>query len=307
MRRLSKFYQEERERGITLSAMLHLCVLIAVAFGLPSFMDSKPPEPVIITVEVLPVTGITNVKPMEAEKPKEEPKPEAKPTPPVEQEAKPTPPITTAEATPTPPTPVEEKKEEVPLPKPEEKKPEEKKPEEKKPEEKKKAEKEKEKKKKEDDLAAILKAVKDTAKKQQKDEKAEKKKKEMADNGDQKLDKATKNNSQTYDPTLPMSLSERDAIMSQIARNWNVPAGAKDAHELIVVVNVELREDGEVLKVELANSSKPRYSQDTFFRAAADSAIRAVKLSSPLKNLPPDKYATWREMELTFNPREMLF
>jgi outer membrane biosynthesis protein TonB len=149
MRRLSKFYQDERERGVTLSVMLHLCVLIAVAFGLPNFLDAKPPEPVIITVEVLPVTGITNVKPMEAEKPKEEPKPEAKPTPPVEQEAKPTPPIVTADATPTPPPPpVEEKKEEKPLPKPDEKKPEEKKPEEKKPEEKKPEEKKKEEKRK---------------------------------------------------------------------------------------------------------------------------------------------------------------
>ena len=44
-----------------------------------------------------------------------------------------------------------------------------------------------------------------------------------------------------------------------------------------------------------------------FFRAAADSARRAVQECSPLKNLSPEKYQTWRDMEMTFNPKDMLF
>jgi hypothetical protein len=102
-------------------------------------------------------------------------------------------------------------------------------------------------------------------------------------------------------------MSEKDAIRSQIAQNWSMPAGAKDAHELIVVLRINLAQDGSVMKVELASDSKSRYDRDPFFRAAADSAIRAVRLSSPLKNLPPDKYDTWRDLELGFDPKEMLF
>ena len=36
------------------------------------------------------------------------------------------------------------------------------------------------------------------------------------------------------------------------------------------------------------------------------SAVRAVHKCSPLKNLPPEKYGSWREMEINFDPKEML-
>jgi hypothetical protein len=254
---------------------MHFVFLLFVIFGLPEFLSARPPEePQAITVELLPITGVTNVKP--SEKP---PAPEEK----QDEKSKPkaSPPVKTAEFTPPPPEKEspdkakEKKKEEKkPEPKKEEKKPEKKKP-------------------KEDDLAAVLKAVKETAQK-------EEKKNDKEDNA------KSKSRSNQYDPTLPLSLSEKDAIRGQIAKCWNVPAGAKDAQDLIVVLDLELAQDGTVIKVELANESKGRYSRDTFFRAAADSAIRAVHQCSPLKDLPPDKYSTWHEMELTFDPKEML-
>lgn len=259
-------------------------------FGLPSFLSYTPPEePAAITVEILPITGVTNVKPMEstpteAEKPEEKPqeKPEPKEPEKAEDQKKPTPPVKTAEETPPPP----------PAEKPDVKTKE--KPKDKKEEEKKKEEK---KKPKEEDLTAVLKAVRDTAAKEKKSEKTDNK-----DSGSK-----SKSISNSYDPTLPLSLSEKDAIRSQIAKCWSVPAGAKDAHELIVILRLQLERDGSVIKVELANESKSRYSRDTFFRAAADSAMRAVRQCSPLQNLPADKFNTWRDIELTFDPKEMLF
>jgi hypothetical protein len=46
---------------------------------------------------------------------------------------------------------------------------------------------------------------------------------------------------------------------------------------------------------------------DPFYRAAAESALRAVlnPQCSPLK-LPPDKYEQWKILELTFNPKDLL-
>jgi len=47
--------------------------------------------------------------------------------------------------------------------------------------------------------------------------------------------------------------------------------------------------------------------RDPYFRAAAESALRAVQnpRCSPLR-LPPSKYRLWRNMTLEFDPREML-
>lgn len=312
MRKLSKFYKVERERGVVLSTVMHLFFLFTILVGIPDLLLAPPPEPVTITVELLPVTGITNIKPMTSDKPKPDPKPEEKPKPPTKQEDKPAPAPKASEA-PAPKEPEPAPKEDaVPLPDSEKKKDEKKK--EEKPDEKKKDKKPDEpkdekktdkKKSKNDDFAALLDTL--AEEKEEKKDDAEKKKEDEKKESEDKEDKASKNTSKTYDESLPMSLSEKDAIMSQFAKYWNVPAGAKDAYELVVLIDIEVRQDGEILKVELANESKARYSQDPFFRAAADAAIRAVKMANPLKNLPPEKYQTWKEMELRFDPREMLY
>jgi hypothetical protein len=60
-----------------------------------------------------------------------------------------------------------------------------------------------------------------------------------------------------------------------------------------------------VLKAVIAPDQMGRYTSEPFFRAAADSALRAVFKCSPLKNLPPEKYGSWREMELNFDPQDL--
>lgn len=264
----------EREKGISYSAALHTLMLALVIWGLPELFDRNPPEePSAISVEVLPISAISNVKPSEKQAPEE------KKEPPKEQ-AKPSPPVNTAEPPPPPPPPKEEKKDT------EKKKPDAKKEDKKQP---------KPKKPKEEDLTAVLKAVEKTAQQ------------EKAKDTKDKSDSGSKSVSNQYDPTLPLTISEKDAIRSQIAKCWVVPAGAKDAYNLVVLLRVEVESTGQVRSVELASASKSRYNSDTFFRAAADSAIRAVHKCSPLQNLPPEKYSTWRDMELTFDPKEMLY
>ncbi|MDE3015774.1 MAG: TonB C-terminal domain-containing protein [Pseudomonadota bacterium] len=273
MRRRSSYYLRERRRGRTFSLLLHLLILLLCVIGLPSFLTSPPPEePYAITVELVPVTGITNIRPAErAQEPKATEKKSA--------QKKPAPPVKIAEETPP-------DQNRVPLPKPKEKKETRKQIK----EEKKNPEKQKP---KPDDLAAVLKAVKDTAEKEDQ--------KTKHDSAHQ-----SKNISSQYNPQLPMSISETDAIRSQIARCWNVPAGARDAQNLVVVLRIQLEPDGSVTKVELASGNESRYNSDSFFRAAADSAMRAVRECSPLKKLPPQKYQTWHDMELTFDPKDML-
>ncbi|MFW0776483.1 MAG: hypothetical protein ACN2B6_02030 [Rickettsiales bacterium] len=245
---------------------------------MPSFFNPEPLiEPGAITVEILPITGITNVKPSQ-----QPPAPEEKKTDKTAEQKKPSPPVKQAEQAPPP----EEKVEPKPKEKEKEKKKKEKKPDKKKDE----------KKKKEDALDAVLKAVKDTAQKEKKDKKKEQ---------DSESSKS-KSFSNKFDPTMQLSMSEKDAIMSQIAKCWSVPAGAKNAQDLVVIVHANYNKDGSYINVKLADEQKGRYSRDSFFRAAADSAIRAVKLCSPLQGLPAERYNGWSELELYFDPKYML-
>jgi len=274
MRNEIPYYKRERRKGLIYSTLLHLLFLLLAIFGLPSFLISSPPdEPFAITVELLPITGITNVKPSDSES-EQEKKPEEKQA----EQPKPSPPVKAAEAVPPPPPLAVPKKVE--------------KPKEKLPEPKKAEPKKEEKKTKEDDFAALLSKMK-TAQKEGK-------------KNDKKDSAPGKSESNRYDPGLPMSLSEQDAIMSQIAKCWRVPAGAKDAQNLIPVVNAEYNSDGTLIQAKLSKASQDRASNDSFFRAAADNAMRAVYECNTLKNLPPEKYSTWHYMELSFNPKYML-
>lgn len=286
--------QTGRKSGLIYSGALHAALLIIAILGLPDLFDSeREMEPSVITVDILPIAAISNVKPASTP-PKEEVKPEETPKPTPEKELKKPqeevkdikkeqPKTVQAQEKPPEPTPVvEKKKEEKPEPKKEEKKKE-----------------EKPKPKKEDDLAAVLKSVKETAQKKQDDA-------TPAKEPSEKDSSASRSNSTKYNPDLPLSVSEVDAIRNQFIKCWSVPAGAKDGYSLVVVLRVLVNQDGAVTDVKLAKDHS-RYNGESFFRAAADSAIRAVWRCSPLQNLPADKYDRWRDMELTFDPKEMLY
>jgi len=100
-----------------------------------------------------------------------------------------------------------------------------------------------------------------------------------------------------------MTMSEIDAVRQQIERCWNVPAGAKDAKDLVVDIHVTLNPDGSVRAARIVDQA--RLGRDSFFRAAAESAYRAIFQCQPL-HLPPDKYSLWQDMTLSFNPSQIL-
>lgn len=101
-----------------------------------------------------------------------------------------------------------------------------------------------------------------------------------------------------------LTVSEVDAIKYQIEQCWNVPAGARDARDLVIKIQISLKPDGS-LKQQPVILGRDRMG-DGFFRTAAESARRAVQRCTPLKNLPTSKYNRWQDITLTFNPREML-
>jgi hypothetical protein len=102
-----------------------------------------------------------------------------------------------------------------------------------------------------------------------------------------------------------ITASEVDLVREQIARCWNVPAGARDAKDLVVEIRVVVEPDGNVRQATIVD--QVRLGSDPFFRAAAESARRAFfnPLCRPL-HLPPDKYAIWKDLVVDFSPKDIL-
>lgn len=97
-----------------------------------------------------------------------------------------------------------------------------------------------------------------------------------------------------------LTQTEIDALRAQIQACWNPPAGALEAKELVVVVRLQLREDGSLS----ANPTLMNRGSHPIFRIAAESAMRAIRRCQPYK-LPLSKYQVWRDVEVTFDPRDM--
>jgi hypothetical protein len=102
-----------------------------------------------------------------------------------------------------------------------------------------------------------------------------------------------------------LTASETDALRHQLEQCWNMPAGVKDAQNLVVDLAVEMNPDRTVRSVVVVDQA--RFASDPVFRAAAMSAERALRMPqcTPLA-LPPDKYDEWQSMTLTFDPKDML-
>lgn len=290
-----------KSRSLNISIVMHALLVLIAFVGLPAILPTPPdPTPLVMSVEILPITGVTNVKPSDKPIEREQHAPTPKTPKPVEKSVKEKP------VTPPPPdpkqAPVKESKpvekhfdpmegaeedepDDTPKPK---KEPPPKPVEPPKPKEAPQP--------KADDFAALLNKLKQenttTPAKDAKDKTNTTENKTRSD--------------APYDASLPMSLSERDAIRGQFIPCWRVPMGAKDAASLAVRVKVELMQDGSVKTATVASDQQSRYASDTYFRAAADSALRAVHKCSPLKNLPPEKFGTWGNMEINFDPKEML-
>jgi len=102
-----------------------------------------------------------------------------------------------------------------------------------------------------------------------------------------------------------LTITQEDALRRQISQCWNMPIGARDAQNLVIEVVIDIGPDRIVQHAEVVDQS--RMATDTFFRAAAESALRAFNNPKciPLE-LPPDKYEDWKHATFVFNPKDML-
>lgn len=105
------------------------------------------------------------------------------------------------------------------------------------------------------------------------------------------------------------TISIADAVRKRIYDNgcWNVVSGAMDAGSLKVTILMHLTLDGNLARPpQVMNSARDNNVNENAFRTAAESALRAVRKCVPYDMLPKDKYDLWQEMQINFDPQEML-
>jgi len=102
-----------------------------------------------------------------------------------------------------------------------------------------------------------------------------------------------------------LSLSEEDALRAQIFGCWSVPLGLPYDENLLVRIKLKLKPDGRVLKSEILDHARMNTPGQSFYKILAESALRAVRICQPLK-VPPTGYERWKELQLNFDPTEML-
>ena len=102
-----------------------------------------------------------------------------------------------------------------------------------------------------------------------------------------------------------LTLSEEDALRAQIFGCWSVPLGLPYDQNLLVRIKLQLKKDGTILKSEILDHERMNRPGQKFYKVLAESALRAVRMCQPLK-VPPTGYDKWKNIQLNFNPEEML-
>lgn len=278
---------------LTKSLVFHGVLLVICMVGLPIFRPNIEVIPEAVPIEIATVDDMSQTDRAPARAEVEKPKPEEKPI-----EEKPKPPQAATNTAETPQKPVLEKPKPVEKPKPPEPLA--------------------------DDIPDPDKKAEEKPKEKPK---PPEKKPEIAQEQNEAFNSVLKNlmvtepvaaekkveAQQTGETPSPMaSLTDRLAVNEITARLsrqlgycWNVLAGAKYAENQIIDIKITVNPDRTVRDAQVVDQM--RYSTDTYFRAAADSALRALRhpYCTPL-DLPNDKYELWKTITFRFDPSLML-
>ena len=120
-----------------------------------------------------------------------------------------------------------------------------------------------------------------------------------------KIDDKVTQSSQKNSFATGLTLSQEDALRAQIFGCWSVPLGLPYDEDLLVRIKLQLKKDGTIMKSEILDHQRMNRPGQKFYKVLAESALRAVRLCQPLK-VPPTGYDKWKNLQLNFNPTEML-
>ena len=99
-----------------------------------------------------------------------------------------------------------------------------------------------------------------------------------------------------------LSQSEIDALRARISSCWSPPPGIDANSKLYVVLRVLFKTDGSMVQAPVLVEG----SASSLGPALAESAKRALLLCQPFTMLRPEHYDQWKDLELKFDPHELL-
>ena len=77
--------------------------------------------------------------------------------------------------------------------------------------------------------------------------------------------------------------------------------------QMIVKIKIYLNTDGSLLKPpEVVQHERMNKPSEKYFRTLAESALRAVRRCDPIKVPDVERYENWKNLQLNFDPREIL-
>lgn len=99
----------------------------------------------------------------------------------------------------------------------------------------------------------------------------------------------------------PQTATFTDVLMNRLRACWIRPVAVRQEEELAIVVQFNLAPDGSLQQIVDVRAR----GFGPIFDVAAEAARRAVIKCAPYDWLPPDQYDLWRELQVTFDPREL--
>lgn len=105
--------------------------------------------------------------------------------------------------------------------------------------------------------------------------------------------------------TAPLTASEKDGLKGAIQACWNLGSLSDEAKRIVVTISVSLQANGRPVpdSIKLLSASP---GGEAATRKAFEAGRRAIlRCLSQGYELPPDKYESWRRVEIVFNPEEM--
>lgn len=103
----------------------------------------------------------------------------------------------------------------------------------------------------------------------------------------------------------PLTGGEEQGFLRQVERCWNITAMSTEAQRTIVTVAFSLNQDGTPVSGSLRMIAQSGGSEAAA-RKAYEVARRAIlRCGSKGYDMPQEKYAHWKDIELTFNPEKM--
>ncbi|MEC7486484.1 MAG: hypothetical protein VX570_07430, partial [Pseudomonadota bacterium] len=97
----------------------------------------------------------------------------------------------------------------------------------------------------------------------------------------------------------PVGIDDIARIQQHVSKCWQPPLGAAGNDTLKVDIFVAVNELGEVRRAEIED--KLRFNLDSYFKASAIAARRAIVECSPLP-IPPEKFDQLKEFTFSFDP-----